>query len=141
MVQLAVSLDSLGKKAEAAAAYEAFAAAYPKRQARAADAQYNAAVTYAEVGDTAAAARAYGDVRVAVPARPARGAGAQQRIWPCCGRPATRPRAPQRELARYAATNAMRAPTSARRARRSRASSEFRAGAAMFPQIPGRASS
>jgi hypothetical protein len=59
MVRIASTLDSLGKKREAAAAYEEFSAAYPGDR-RAADAQYNAAVTYLEVPDSAAAARAYG---------------------------------------------------------------------------------
>ena len=59
MVRIASTLDSLGRKREAAAAYEAFASAYPS-DPRAADAQYNAAVTYLEVPDSAAASRAYG---------------------------------------------------------------------------------
>ncbi|MDF2772464.1 MAG: hypothetical protein K0S86_1958, partial [Geminicoccaceae bacterium] len=49
---------SMDRKREAAAAYEAFAAAYPSDR-RAADAQYNAAITYLEAPDSAAAARAY----------------------------------------------------------------------------------
>jgi len=79
MVQLAVTLDSAGNKAEAAKAYEDFAAAYPGDK-RAADAQYNAAVTYAESGDSATAARAYATFASRFP-RDARAAGArQQRI-------------------------------------------------------------
>ena len=79
MVQLAVALDSAGKKAEAAQAYEQFAAAYPSDK-RSADAQYNAAVTYAEAGDNAAAARAYASFASRFP-RDSRAAQArQQRI-------------------------------------------------------------
>jgi TolA-binding protein len=59
MVRLAVALDSLGRKPEAAQAYEQFAAAFPRDQ-RAAGAQYNAAITYREAGDNTAAARAFG---------------------------------------------------------------------------------
>jgi hypothetical protein len=51
-------LDSLGKKREAATAYEQFANAYPRDQ-RAADALWNAALTYSEAPDPAAAARTY----------------------------------------------------------------------------------
>src|SRR5437868_9805428 len=58
MVRVAVMLDSLGRKKEAAAAYEQFANAYPRDQ-RAADALWNAALTYAESPDPAAAARTY----------------------------------------------------------------------------------
>ena len=79
MVQLAVTLDSAGKKTEAAQAYEQFAAAYPGDK-RAADAQYNAAVTYAEAGDSATAAQAYATFAARFP-RDSRAAQArQQRI-------------------------------------------------------------
>ena len=59
MVRIAVDFDSIGKPKEAANAYEAFARAYPKDK-RAADAEYNAAVTYLQARDSANAARAYG---------------------------------------------------------------------------------
>ncbi len=60
MVRIAVTLDTvLNKKAEAAAAYAAFAEAFPRDQ-RAADAQFNAGATYLQAGDTTAAARAFG---------------------------------------------------------------------------------
>jgi hypothetical protein len=59
MVRLAVTLDSLNRHAEAAQAYEEFSRAYP-RDRRAADAQINAAVSFAQAGDTTSAARAYG---------------------------------------------------------------------------------
>ena len=54
-----MDLDSLGRPKEAAEAYERFAQSYPKDK-RAADAQFNAAVTYLQAGDSATAARAYG---------------------------------------------------------------------------------
>jgi cellulose synthase operon protein C len=61
MIRLATILDdSLKQKSEAAAAYIAFAQAYPADK-RAPDALYNAAITYAEGGDRAAAARTYAD--------------------------------------------------------------------------------
>jgi hypothetical protein len=59
MVTIAQRLDSLNRKADAAAAYAAFAEAFP-RDARSADAQFNAGVTYLEAGDTTSAARAFG---------------------------------------------------------------------------------
>ena len=60
MVRIAVTLDTvLNRKTEAAAAYAAFAEAFPRDQ-RAADAQFNAGVTYLQAGDTTAAARAFG---------------------------------------------------------------------------------
>ena len=60
MVRIAVMLDTvLNRKAEAAAAYAAFSEAFP-RDDRAADAQFNAGVTYLQAGDTTAAARAFG---------------------------------------------------------------------------------
>jgi hypothetical protein len=58
MVRVAVMLDSLGRKKDAATAYEQFANAYPRDQ-RAADALWNAALTYAEAPDPAASARTY----------------------------------------------------------------------------------
>ena len=58
MVRVAIMLDSLGRKKDAAVAYEQFANAYP-RDSRAADALWNAALTYAEAPDPAAAARTY----------------------------------------------------------------------------------
>jgi hypothetical protein len=61
MVRVAVTLDSAGKKQEAAAAYERFAAAYP-RDARAAGALRNAAITYDEANNAEAAARVYGAI-------------------------------------------------------------------------------
>jgi TolA-binding protein len=61
MVQIATVLDTvLNRKSDAAAAYAAFAQAFP-RDRRAADAQYNAAVTYLQAGDSAAASRAFGE--------------------------------------------------------------------------------
>ena len=63
-------LDSLGKpKEEAARRTSEFAAAYPKDK-RAADAQYNAAVTYPKRGDNATAARAYGSFAARFPRDP-----------------------------------------------------------------------
>jgi tetratricopeptide (TPR) repeat protein len=70
-----VDYDSLSKPQEEAAAYERFAAAYPK-DPRAADAQYNAGVTYLQAGDTTSAIRAYGAFAVAHPRDPRTG-GAQ----------------------------------------------------------------
>jgi hypothetical protein len=58
MVRVAVMLDSLGRKKDAAAAYEQFANAYP-RDNRAPDALWNAAITYNEGQDPAAAARTF----------------------------------------------------------------------------------
>jgi tetratricopeptide (TPR) repeat protein len=76
MVQLATTLDTLGKKKEAAQAYEEFAAAYPSDK-RAADAQYNAAATYIEAGDSVSAARAYSTFAARFP-RDTRAAQARQ---------------------------------------------------------------
>jgi TolA-binding protein len=60
MVRVAVTLDTLlNRKAEAAAAYAAFSEAFP-RDPRAADAQFNAGVTYLQAGDTTSASRAFG---------------------------------------------------------------------------------
>src|SRR5690606_22574763 len=56
--------------------YESFSVSYPK-DARAADAQYNAAVTYLQVPDSASAARAYGDFARRFP-RDSRVGSAQQ---------------------------------------------------------------
>lgn len=75
MVRLAVNYDSLARPRDEALAYERFAAAYPK-DPRAADAQYNAAVTYLQASDTASAIRAYGSFAAAHP-RDARTGGAQ----------------------------------------------------------------
>ena len=79
MVQLAVTLDSLNRNADAAKAYEEFSAAYPK-DPRAADAQYNAAVTYAEAGDAAGAARAYATFASRFPRDQRAATARQQRI-------------------------------------------------------------
>ncbi len=76
MVRLAVTLDSLGRKTEAAQAYEQFATAFP-RDERAAGAQYNAAITYRDAGDAAAAARAFGAFATRFPSD-ARAAEARQ---------------------------------------------------------------
>ena len=59
MVKIAVDLDSLQRQKESAQAYERFAQSYPKDK-RAADAEFNAAVTYLQAGDSVNAARAYG---------------------------------------------------------------------------------
>ncbi len=58
MVRTAVLLDSLGRRAEAAAAYELMSTTYPQDR-RAADAAYNAAVTYGDAKDPANSARAF----------------------------------------------------------------------------------
>jgi tetratricopeptide (TPR) repeat protein len=79
MVRLGVTLDSLGQKKEAAAAYEQFSAAYPS-DPRAADAQFNAAVTYVEAGDSASAARSYATFASRYPRDERAGRAREQRI-------------------------------------------------------------
>jgi len=59
LIRIAVALDSLGRKKEAADAYEQFANAY-RTDKEAPNALYNSAVTYVEAGDSASAARVYG---------------------------------------------------------------------------------
>jgi TolA-binding protein len=66
MVRIAVTLDSLGREAEAAQAYIEFSTAYP-RDERAAGALYNAAIAYTEAGDTTAAARTFGQFATRFP--------------------------------------------------------------------------
>jgi len=130
MVRVASALDSLGRKRDAAVAYEAFVTAYPN-DPRAADAQYNAAITYLEVPDSAAASRAYGtfasrfasdqraaqarSTRLALLRASGDTAGAAREVASLCGGPT-----PPEDLR---ATCAARA-----------GDQEFRAGAALFPQ-------
>jgi hypothetical protein len=71
-LRLALALDSAGQRAEAAAAYEAFATAHPA-DPRAADALYNAALGYAGASQPAAAARAYAAFADAHPRDPRAG--------------------------------------------------------------------
>ncbi|HEU4563753.1 MAG TPA: tetratricopeptide repeat protein [Gemmatimonadaceae bacterium] len=128
MVRLAVTLDSLGRKPEAAQAYEQFAAAFPRDQ-RAAGAQYNAAVTYREAGDQQAAARAFGTFVTKFP-RDARVAEARQARLDLL-RASGDTTAANAELARLCAnpTAELRAECSAREGERA-----FRQGVALWPR-------
>jgi tetratricopeptide (TPR) repeat protein len=78
-VRLAVTLDSLNRDVDAARAYEEFSRAYP-RDRRAADAQINAAVTFAQGGDTTSAARAYGSFASRFPRDPRAAEARQTRL-------------------------------------------------------------
>jgi hypothetical protein len=129
MVRIASTLDSLKRKREAASAYEAFAAAYP-RDRRAPDAQYNAAVTYLEVPDSVAASRAYGTFVNRFPKDPRTPQAQSTRV--SLMRAGGDSLGVARELSSLctaAPPPELRSACSARLAEQ-----EFRAGTAMFPQ-------
>jgi hypothetical protein len=129
MVRIAASLDSLGRKREAAATYESFAASYPTDR-RAADAQFNAAVTYLEVPDSSAASRAYGTFATRFPTdtRAQQARSTRLALLRATGDSLSA----SRELASLCTANP---PSDLRAACAARvAEQEFRAGAAMFPQ-------
>jgi tetratricopeptide (TPR) repeat protein len=129
MVRVASVLDSLGRRREAATAYEAFVTAYPTDR-RAADAQYNAAITYLEIPDSASASRAYSTFAARYPndSRAAQARSARLALLRASGDSL----AAERELATVCATS----PTADLRATCATriGEQEFRAGAAMLAQ-------
>lgn len=128
MIRVAVTFDSAGRKKDAAEAYEQFAQAYPKDK-RAADAQYNAAVTYAESGDTTTAIRAYSTFASRFPGDARASQAREQRVvlYKAKGDTA-RAMAELRSLClRPTAENKATCAASV-------GESEFRQGAALFPQ-------